>query len=128
MRKEWPPVHVAVCRVAPEIYLMRTGAAMSFCKTVNASEIHRCDRSSHIRDWGPEPHWVAVVELLLVASVSKIVVGAGYPYFKVSECRRRHLGSSDSPRTAQVLAQGMPFSVPPRESSPSHLYSIAHAL
>ena len=36
-----------------------------------------------MRDWGPEPHWVAVVELLVVASVGRVVIGAGYPYFKV---------------------------------------------
>lgn len=36
-----------------------------------------------MRDWGPEPHWVAVVELLLAASASVAVVGGGYPHFKV---------------------------------------------
>ncbi len=57
--------------------------ATAFCAGVNASESHRCNRSAHLRDWGPEPHWVAVVELLLVSSVTHTVVGAGFPYFKV---------------------------------------------
>jgi hypothetical protein len=58
-------------------------AAAAFCGKVNASEAFRCNRSAHTRDWGPEPHWVAVVELLLLAVVTDVVVGAGYPYFKV---------------------------------------------
>ena len=58
-------------------------AAAAFCAGVNATESFRCNRSAHLRDWGPEPHWVAVVELLLVAAASHVVVGAGSPYFKV---------------------------------------------
>lgn len=58
-------------------------AAATFCAGVNASESFRCNRTAHLRDWGPEPHWVAVVELFLVAAVTEAVVGAGYPYFKV---------------------------------------------
>ena len=58
-------------------------AADAFCRGVNKSDAFRCNRSAHLKDWGPEPHWVAVVELLLVASVSHVVVGAGSPYFKV---------------------------------------------
>jgi len=58
-------------------------AASSFCGTVNTFETHRCNRSAHLRDWGPDPHWVAVVELLLVATVTGTVIGAGYPHFKV---------------------------------------------
>ena len=58
-------------------------AAAAFCESVNASESFRCNRSAHLRDWGPEPHWVAVVELLLVAATTHAVVGAGSPYFKV---------------------------------------------
>ena len=58
-------------------------AAAKFCAGVNATESFRCNRSAHLRDWGPEPHWVAVVELLLVAAITHVVVGAGYPYFKV---------------------------------------------
>ena len=58
-------------------------AAASFCGTVNATDAHHCNRSAHLRDWGPEPHWVAVVELLLLAAVTDVVVGAGFPYFKV---------------------------------------------
>ena len=54
---------------------------MAYCGKMNASEAFRCDRSAHTRDWGP--HWVAVVELLLLAVVTDVVVGAGYPYFKV---------------------------------------------
>ena len=91
---------------------------MSFCKTVNASETHRCNRSSHIRDWGPEPHWVAVVELLLVASVSKIVVGAGYPYFKVSECRRMRLEVVHNP---SACARHALYCSPKGEALPASL-------
>ena len=58
-------------------------AAAAFCAGVNATESFRCNRSAHLRDWGPEPHWVAVVELLLVAAATHVVVGAGSPYFKV---------------------------------------------
>ena len=58
-------------------------AATAFCAAVNATESFRCNRSAHLRDWGPEPHWVAVVELLLVAAATHVVVGAGSPYFKV---------------------------------------------
>ena len=58
-------------------------AAATFCAGVNQSNSFRCNRTAHLRDWGPEPHWVAVVELLLVSTVSHVVVGAGYPYFKV---------------------------------------------
>ena len=59
------------------------GAADAFCSHVHKNERFRCNRSAHMRDWGPEPHWVAVVELLVVASVGRVVIGAGYPYFKV---------------------------------------------
>jgi len=58
-------------------------AAATFCSHVGRNESFRCSRASHVRDWGPEPHWVAVVELLLLASTTRMIVGAGYPYFKV---------------------------------------------
>eukprot|EP00908_Phaeocystis_cordata_P003471 Transcript_13803.p1 GENE.Transcript_13803~~Transcript_13803.p1 ORF type:complete len:553 (+),score=177.09 Transcript_13803:62-1720(+) len=57
--------------------------AASFCASINQTEAHRCRRAAHLRDWGPDPHWVALVELLLAASASEVVVGAGYPFFKV---------------------------------------------
>ena len=60
-------------------------AATAFCARVAASEAHRCDRAAHLRDWGPEPHWVAAVELLLLASATDAVIGAGFPYFKVQQ-------------------------------------------
>lgn len=45
-------------------------AATNFCRTVNASEAHRCSRAAHLRDWGPDPHWAALVELLLASTAS----------------------------------------------------------
>jgi|TARA_B110001469_G_C9371627_1_gene193622 hypothetical protein len=57
--------------------------AASFCSGINQTEAHRCRRAAHLRDWGPDPHWVALVELLLASSASEAVVGAGYPFFKV---------------------------------------------
>ena len=59
------------------------GAAAAFCAGVDANVTYRCNREAHLRDWGPEPHWVAVVELLLLASTTHIIIGAGSPYFKV---------------------------------------------
>ena len=56
--------------------------AASFCSGINQTEAHRCRRAAHLRDWGPDPHWVALVELLLASSASEAVVGAGYPFFK----------------------------------------------
>ena len=58
-------------------------AAATFCSHVSRNDSFRCSRASHLRDWGPEPHWVAVVELLLLATTTRVIVGAGYPYFKV---------------------------------------------
>ena len=55
----------------------------AFCRTVDQTQAFRCNRTAHIRDWGPEPHWVALVELLRPASARVAVVGGGYPYFKV---------------------------------------------
>lgn len=57
--------------------------AAAFCRTVDQAQAFRCNRTAHIHDWGPEPHWVALVELLLTASARVAVVGAGYPFFKV---------------------------------------------
>jgi len=60
--------------------------ASAFCRAVSVSHTNytfRCNRSDHLTDWGPDPHWVAVVELLLASSARELVVGGGFPYFKV---------------------------------------------
>lgn len=57
--------------------------AAAFCRGVDQTQAFRCNRTAHLRDWGPEPHWVALVELLLTASARVAVLGGGYPYFKV---------------------------------------------
>ena len=80
---EWRRYATKAPRSVVAALVASENAAAAFCAGVNASESFRCNRSAHLHDWGPEPHWVAVVELLLVASVSQVVVGAGYPYFKV---------------------------------------------
>ena len=62
--------------------------ANNFCVAVASSRTNastfRCNRSDHLTDWGPDPHWVAVVELLLASSARSLVIGGGFPYFKVS--------------------------------------------
>jgi hypothetical protein len=60
--------------------------ATDFCRAVSVSRTNytfRCNRSEHLTDWGPDPHWVAVVELLLASSARELVIGGGFPYFKV---------------------------------------------
>ncbi|KAL3933788.1 MAG: hypothetical protein SGPRY_000130 [Prymnesium sp.] len=74
--RQAPPAFAAQLAASQE-------AAHSFCANSKPSEHHRCNSSAHLQDWGPAPHWVAVVELLLVASVSGSVIGGGFPYFKV---------------------------------------------
>ena len=58
-------------------------AADAFCGKVNVNDSFRCNRSAHLRDWGPDPHWAALVELLLASTATRSVLGVGFPYFKV---------------------------------------------
>ena len=50
---------------------------------MNVNDSFRCNRSAHLRDRGPDPHWAALVELLLASTATRSVLGVGFPYFKV---------------------------------------------
>jgi len=81
------PLQPRASRLQPYVSQVRAlqrseDEAASFCSGINQTEAHRCRRAAHLRDWGPDPHWVALVELLLASSASEAVVGAGYPFFK----------------------------------------------
>lgn len=46
--------------------------AKEFCAAVAVNGSHRCNRSAHLQDWGPEPHWVAVVRPGLSRTISSL--------------------------------------------------------
>jgi hypothetical protein len=95
--------------------------AAAFCRTVDQAQAFRCNRTAHMHDWGPEPHWVALVELLLTASARVAVVGAGYPFFKVcntftqiaaslADAAPRWLHSSPPPSRIRLVCASRSFS------------------